>query len=377
MGRRGGGSWGTVKRGSRTYSRFRITIDGRTVERVGLSRASLEKEAKRLQQRARDRLIGDDENATLAAWADRWLEAKRLELGAPGAKTVRNYEVAITRHVVPALGRHKLRDLRAQHRRAFQRALLAKGLKASSVNVVDGILKACLQAAANEDLPVVVSVLTAVRPVRATPEVTPQLTAMNVREILARAEGTFFSALWMVFAFTGARDSEVRALRWEDWDQDAGLLRIRRQLPQQPGDPPAWRSYLKGRKAGRVVPVVAPLAQALREHRARQNEARLACLGWCDYGLVFPDEIGRALGAQRVNRQFSAACTAAGIAVWKGLGVHQLRHAANDILREAGVDTPTRSFVLGHSRAVNEGTYSHENANLSRQAMGQLAKALG
>jgi integrase len=376
LGRHGQGSWDTITRGNRKYARFRITIDGKTIERTGASKRALEKEAEKLRQRARQRLITDDEEITLETWAlDRWLEAKKLELGEPGAKTIRNYESALRKHIVPILGTVKVRDLRAEHRRRFQRTLLAQKLKPSTINVVDGVLKACLQAAADDELPVVVSAITAVKPVKADPEKKQTLTTDSVAAILKKAEGSFWWALWVCFAYTGARDAEVRALRWVDYD--GAKLTIRRQLPQQPGDPPQWQEWTKGRKLERVVPVVAPLAQALREHKARQNAARLGMGGmWCDYDLIFPDEVGRALGAQRVNYQFAAACRDAGIEPWKGLGVHGLRHAANNLLRELGVDAPLRAQILGHTQAVNERIYTAESFNLAADALQKMAGRL-
>lgn len=378
MGRHGLGSWDLVRRGAKLYARFRITIDGRTIERTGPNRKALEAEAEALRRRARQRLISDDEEITLAVWAlDRWLEAKRTELGPAGAKTIRNYQSVLERHVVPALGSVKVRDLRAEHRRRLQRRLVAAGLKASTVNVIDGVLRAVLQAAADEQLPVVVSAISAVKPVKPTPEPTRTLSAAQVRAILAATAGTDWGDLWAAFAYTGARDAEVRALRWPDWDQEGATLGIRRQLPQQPGDPPRWQEWIKGRKIERVVPVVAELAAVLGQHRARQNAARLALGGmWCPYDLVFCDEVGRALGAQRVNYNFASACRVAGVAPWKGLGVHALRHAANNLLRAAGVDAPLRAQILGHTVAVNEGTYTAESLALAAAALGRMADGL-
>lgn len=365
-----------MTRGQRTYHRFRITLDGRTVSRVSVSKTKLDKEARKLQQRARQRLIGDDEEITVEAWAvDRWLPAKETELGPEGAKTVRNYRSALEKHVIPALGRLKVRDVRAQHRRALQARLARSGLKPSTVNVIDGVLRACLQAAADEELPVVASVLTAVKPVKAAPKKKPKFTAESAKTLLEKTKESPWWPLWVCFACTGVRDAELRALRWDDLDAD--LLTVQRQLPQQPGDPPKWKDWLKGRKEGRVVPIIPLLTDALRAHKARQNTARLGLGGmWCDYGLVFPDEVGRALGAQRVNYQFVAACKDAGLPVWKGLGVHALRHAANNLLRELAVDTPLRAQILGHTQAVNEEDYTAESLALARQAMAKMAATL-
>lgn len=380
MGQHGQGSWDTITRGARRYARFRITIDGRTIERTGPSRKSLETTAADLRTRARQRLVTDDEEISLKDWAlDRWLVAKETELGAAGAKTIRNYRSVLEKHVVPALGTVKIRDLRADHRRRFQRALVAKGLKVSTINKIDDVLKFCLQAAADEMLPVVVSAVTAVKHVRAAPETKRTLTTANVRTIMHAALGSEWWAVWVCFAYTGARDAEVRALRWADWDVEAGTITIRRQLPQSPGDPPRWQHWIKGRKLERVVPVVAPLAAALREHRARQAEARLK-VGrgmWSDYGLIFPDDVGRALPAQRVGRAFRSAVEAADVATWKGLGVHACRHACNNLLRELGVDAPLRAQILGHTTAVNEGVYTAESLALAADALARMVTALG
>lgn len=99
MGRHGQGSFDPITRGTRRYWRFRITIQGKVHERTGPTRRSLEAEAESLRKRARQHLVGDDEEITLAAWAvDRWLEAKAAELGPAGAKTVRNYRSVLERH---------------------------------------------------------------------------------------------------------------------------------------------------------------------------------------------------------------------------------------------------------------------------------------
>lgn len=377
MGRHGDGSWDWVVRGTKRYARFRITVAGKTVTRVGISKSRVEKEAAKLRQRARARLIGDDEEITVEAWAiHRWLPAKENELGEAGAKTVRNYRSALEKHVIPAIGDVRVRDVRAQHRRNLQAKMKRAGLKVSTINVIDGVLKACLQAAADEELPVVASVLTAVRPLKATASKAPRFTAENALTLLKATRASLWWPMWVCYACTGCRDSEVRALRWEDLEDD--LLTVQRQLPQQPGDPPRWQDWLKGRKTGRQIPVIPLLAQALREHKVRQNEARLK-LGagmWCDHDLIFPDEVGRALGSQRVNYQFEAACKDAGLPTWKGLGVHAMRHAANNLLRELGVDAPLRAQILGHTRAVNESVYTADDLALARQAMAKMAGAL-
>src|SRR6266545_2974227 len=56
------------------------------------------------------------------------------------------------------------------------------------------------------------------------------LTSAQARTLLKSAEGHRLAALYHVALTTGARQGELLALRWEDVDFDAGVMRIRRTL---------------------------------------------------------------------------------------------------------------------------------------------------
>lgn len=65
--------------------------------------------------------------------------------------------------------------------------------------------------------------------------------------------------------------------------------------------------------------------QALREHRKRQAEDRLAAgAPWQDHGLVFASAIGTPLDAANVRREFGKITEAAGLGV--GWAPRDLRH---------------------------------------------------
>jgi len=58
---------------------------------------------------------------------------------------------------------------------------------------------------------------------------------------------------------------------------------------------------------GRSVRLTRKAAAALRAHRKRQLEERMARTGlWQDHGLVFPSSVGTPLSARNLQRHFKA-----------------------------------------------------------------------
>jgi len=112
-----------------------------------------------------------------------------------------------------------------------------------------------------------------------------RLTADQLDKLLAvmRDEEAYWYALVLTMSLTGLRWGEVSGLSWEDIDEDAGVIRIRRSnWKGEPVEP-------KTAKSKRTVPLGPELAAALRDHRARMVATQHPGLpaGW-----VFPTREG-------------------------------------------------------------------------------------
>jgi IS5 family transposase len=146
--------------------------------------------------------------------------------------------------------------------------------------------------------------------------------------------------------FTGMRASELRGLRWEDVDLEAGVIHVRQRAD-------AWGTLgaPKSKAGRREIPLAPAVINALREWR-------LACpKGELD--LVFPNERGKVLNLPNVwRRVFAPLQVRCGI-VAEGrpkYGLHALRHAAASLFIEQGWQPKKVQTVLGHRpRAVNLG----------------------
>ena len=163
------------------------------------------------------------------------------------------------------------------------------------------------------------------------------------------------SALWTLFATCGLRRAEALRLGWDDLDLDAGQLSVRRTLAYvgtQPvlGEPKTPRSR-------RLVVLPAETVAALRDHRRRQLEERLAAGGdYDDQRLVFCDPHGQPLSPSTVSRRFERLGREAGL---PRLTLHGLRHTFATLALRAGVPSKVVAEVLGHASHAHDRRYLH------------------
>ena len=115
---------------------------------------------------------------------------------------------------------------------------------------------------------------------------------------------------------------------------------------------------------------------ALRRHRARQLEERLAAIAWEDNGLVFANEVGRPVEATNLlRRSFHPLLERAGL---PHIRFHDLRHTAATLLLAQGMHPKIVAEMLGHSAiAVTLDLYSHVTPTMQRQAADAMDAILG
>jgi integrase len=195
----------------------------------------------------------------------------------------------------------------------------------------------------------------------------------HVRAFLAHMRADPLYAAWMLFATTGMRRGEVAGLRWADVDLDAGRVSPRR--PRVVVNYEVVVSEPKTAKGRRSLALDPATVAALREHRARQAEQRLA-VGprWQDSGLVFTWPDGRAVHPQRFSNWFEQHARAAGL---PRIRLHDVRHSYATAALAAGIPAKVVSERLGHATiAITMDTYSHVLPGLDEHAAGTVARLI-
>ena len=128
---------------------------------------------------------------------------------------------------------------------------------------------------------------------------------------------------------------------------------------------------LKSTRSRRTIALPAVVISALRSHRTRQLEARLAAGGhWQDRGFVLTSAIGTPMEPRNVTRQFKALLTAAKL---PDMRLHDLRHSCATLLLAQGVNPRVVMETLGHSQvSLTLNTYSHVLPALQQDAAARM-----
>jgi integrase len=137
--------------------------------------------------------------------------------------------------------------------------------------------------------------------------------------------------VWATAFYAGLRLDELWALRDEDVDLEAGVIRVERAWDRREGviEP-------KSRAGRRAVPIVAALRSHLAAHKLRRGKATALFFGEGSHPFNRDGLVARA----------EKAWKAAGLAP---IGLHECRHTFASILIAAGVNAKALSTCLGHA----------------------------
>lgn len=342
------------------------TADGRCRRKtaVAASKAEARKRLAELQAAAEQGLALTTD-PTLAEYLRKWLKESAPRTLRP--RTLAGYTSIIERHLIPALGRIRLRRLQPGDIDAYLNQALQRGLSARTAQYHHAVLRRALGQAERWGY-IARNVARLVTPPTVHQRAIAPLTPEQARLFLAGIEGDRLAALYALSLSLGLRQGEVLGLTWADVDLDGCTLTVRRTLQRYGGayhlDEP------KTQRSRRAISLPAPLVDALRQHRARQAEERLRAgpLWQGDrWNLVFCNEIGGPLAGAEVTRRFQAKLAALGLPRQR---FHDLRHAAATFLLAQGVPLRVVMEVLGHSTiTTTANVYGHVLPELQRDAM--------
>jgi len=175
------------------------------------------------------------------------------------------------------------------------------------------------------------------------------LTLEQAQELLRAAGGSRLYAYAVLSVTTGLRTEELRALRWNEVDLDAGTVAVYRAVRAT--------ADTKTPKSRRVLSLPQLAVRALREHLDRQAEDRLlAGVLWEDHDLVFASAIGTPLDRHNVLREFRKITQAAGLGTdWVP---REMRHTFVSLLSSNGTALEDIADLVGHrGTATTETVY--------------------
>jgi integrase len=199
------------------------------------------------------------------------------------------------------------------------------------------------------------------------PEVTPEAqrwSAEQARTFLHASEGDPLHLLFRIVLLFGPRRGEAAGLRWSGADLDAGYIRVDRTVLLIGSE--VTEGTPKTRAGERLIWLDSKTTGLLRRHRAVQDlERQFAGEAWQDNGLIFCRNDGTPYRPDYVTRRFQAVARAAGLPPIK---LHEGRHSAVSMQREALVDPELTQRTVGHSNVGMTRHYTHPQAQAYRSA---------
>lgn len=347
-GRRGNGEGSVYQRASDGRWLGAVLLgydaDGRPRRRTVSARTRSEAVARlrALQRQVDDGLPLPDAQLTVAQLLSRWHDDVLRHQVSPS--TASNYKSVFDHHLVPALGRKKVVALAPADVDALLSAKLDTGLSVSTVRRIRAVLSQALDQGLRWGI-VNRNVAAITRGPRARRREGRTLTPEDARRLLAVLSGHRNEALYTLMLATGLRRGEALGLRWSDVDLEGGQLVVTRQLKREGGS--LVTTDTKTARSRRALDLSAPVVEALKAHRARQDAERRALgAAWQETGYVFTSSLGTPVDPRNCYREFRAICEAAGLGRWHP---HELRHSAASLMLAQGVKLQVVSELLGHS----------------------------
>jgi integrase len=236
------------------------------------------------------------------------------------SRTHERFGELIDLHVLPELGKVRLEKLSPAHIQNLITHKLAEGLSASTVVAIRNVLRNALNRASRWGL-VARNVATLVDVPRIERPAVRVLSVAEARQLLDAIQGERFEALYSVALALGLRKGEIGALAWLNIDLDAARLTVVNSLQRirdrHATDGPKTHLKIvetKTQKSQRTVPLPRYAVRALRAHRVRQMEARLAAgAAWRDQRLVFASPAGAVIEPVLLHRDFQRVLKKAGL----------------------------------------------------------------
>lgn len=322
-------------------------------------------------------------NTTIKAWLEHWLE--NIQRPDVRPSTYRYYEGTVRVHLIPHIGAKRLNRLTPEDVRQMHKAVQASSDR--SAQKAQQVLQRALKDAEAEGL-IDRNVAAVVRKPKHSPEGKDALSIDVAAHILRTAESSQdeLASRWAVAFWTGARQAELLGLTWDHVDFDKAQFIIEWQLQSMPmshgcGEPigkaypcghvrpgycPKTRftpppgfvakkchkslfwTPTKTTKGKRKVPILAPLVDVLRAHKAQD--------GHNPHNLVWHHPDGRPWSQTEDARAWKDLLIRAKV---DHVGVHSIRHTTATLLQAGGGDEMNRMALMGHSSAASQRGYVH------------------
>ena len=347
-----------------------VTIQGKHVTKYFKTQRECRDWLKETRDQIDDGLTLEGAQINVDKYMREWMEAHKLRIR---PKTAFQYNQIVEQHIIPFLGKIKLKELRPDHIQSLYSSKLKDGGSERTVLMIHAVIHRALEQALKWGL-VGRNVADAVTRPRFKKKEMKTLDDNQARSFLSSLKGTRYDAFFWVAITTGLRQGELLGLKWADVDWRNRCIHVQRQVQRLSH---GGLSFVppKSASGNRTIVLGNAVLDKLREHMEYQDtEKSFAGKDWQEFDLIFPSDVGTPSDHRNVYRAFKILLKKAGM---PDIRFHDLRHTAATLLLQQGVNPKVVQERLGHSDVtLTLNTYSHVMPSMQDDAAEKLDQLL-
>lgn len=365
------GSGSIRKRSDGTWE-GRILIDGKSRSVYGKTQTVVRQKLTQIRSELDNDEYIEPSKLTLQAWFEMWQDTYLEDVK---GSTADRYKSCIRTHIIPALGKVQLTDLKPSIIQQFLNGCKRKGLAKKSVMNIRLVLHRALEQAVDDEqikrnpcdktkVPSYDEPVKEMRPLKDN----------EVAEFLSRTKGDPYEVMFYVALFTGMRESELIGLTWDCIDFEHGTIRLYRQLKRARGGGEGYVFTTLKNKQSRVFAAAPDVLAVLHKRSLKQKEDRLRAGGVWENAddLVFTNELGRHIATHTLWKHFKSIVSSMGLPEMR---FHDLRHSYATLALQNDINVKTVSATLGHATtAFTLDKYGHVSDAMQRDSADKMQR---
>lgn len=304
--------------------------------------------------------LTEQSGMTLSEWLDQWLESVG---GTIRPTTFARYRYTAEKILKPSLGDKRLSQLMPRDIQRFYDKLATEGrqdgrggLSSGTIHGIHVVFHGALRAAQEANL-IAQNPTEKANPPKAS---APSKNILNEEQLEQFMEEIKKDEIWHDFFYTelttGLRRGEICGLKWEDFDEVGGTLKVRRTVHKEKGGKlTTWDT--KTEAGARTIILPPSTVEVLQERK------HTALTEW-----IFPEPLKpeNPINPDSAYRHLKILLKQAGL---PNIRFHDLRHTFATHALASGVDIKTLSGILGHTRAAfTLDTYTHTTGDMQKRA---------
>lgn len=363
---------GTIRQRSDGRWEGRYTApDGRQKSVYAKTEPEIKRKLKQKQAEITLGLYFEPSKVTVEKWVNAWLDDY---VSQHKLTTQQSYRSLMKNHIIPNIGKMKLSQVSTGTIRRLFGQLANNGLAPSTIKSVKIAFSSCMTAAVESRI-IKENPCHGAKVKKGEKKQLIFIDRDKFAAFIAETKKHRFSNAVLFLFQTGLRSSELRGLRWSDFDENKMELRICRQIIRAGN-----KSIIQTPKDNewRKISLSHETVNILKHQRTQQAELRLKYGPWKDTpitkDLVFRTRTGDVLPQYKVYYTVKQIGEAIGI---EGLHPHSLRDSYAIAALRAGVDIKTISNNLGHAdTSMTLNKYMEYTDDMGRVAAEKYAQYL-